>query len=295
LEKAVRLAAFLAEVADDPFLADRLALKGGTALNLYHGALERLSVDADLNYIGQLDRAAMEAERGPLFDRIEALAREMDYGVKVDLDEPAARAYHLRYTAANDNKDLIKLDINLLERAPVLLPIERRTPPDLLEIEGPPVPCQQLPEVAGSKLATLMLRGACRDLFDVATLAARRNLDWALTRKVALFHGFLADVGLGTMRPDRAQEVALADYNAELRNRLPKGEEVSLDALRAAAAPVVEAVLQLDDDEEACRKALLKGEWTPKLLFGDYAVNPQLKRHPGMEWHLRNPHARMPR
>lgn len=291
----MRLAAFLAELADDSFLADRLALKGGTALNLYHGHRARLSVDADLNYIGQLDRAAMEAERGPLFDRVEALAREMKYSVQLALDEPAARVYLLRYTGANGNKDHIKLDLNLLERAPLLLPVERRAPPAVLEIEGPPVPCLQLPEVAGSKLATLLLRGACRDLFDVAMLAPRKDVDWTLTRKIAIFHGFLDDVGLGTMRLDRVQDVTQADYDGGLRNLLRKGHEVSLDDLKAAAAPVADTVLRLDAEEEACRQALLRGEWRPRLLFGDHPVNPDLARHPGMAWRLRNPHARMPK
>ena len=43
-----------------PILTERLALKGETALNVFHLALDRLSVDIDLNYIGALDRAAME-------------------------------------------------------------------------------------------------------------------------------------------------------------------------------------------------------------------------------------------
>ena len=36
LEKALRLLDLLREIAGDPILADRLALKGGTALNLFH-------------------------------------------------------------------------------------------------------------------------------------------------------------------------------------------------------------------------------------------------------------------
>ena len=44
----------------DPILTERLALKGGTALNVFNLALDRLSVDIDLNYIGALDLAAME-------------------------------------------------------------------------------------------------------------------------------------------------------------------------------------------------------------------------------------------
>ena len=63
LEKVLRLLDLLQEIARDRVLADRLVLKGGSALNLFHLDLDRLSIDIDLNYVGALDRAAMEAER----------------------------------------------------------------------------------------------------------------------------------------------------------------------------------------------------------------------------------------
>ena len=49
LEKALRLLDLLQEIARDRVLSDRLVLKGGTALNLFHIGLDRLSVDIDLN------------------------------------------------------------------------------------------------------------------------------------------------------------------------------------------------------------------------------------------------------
>ena len=49
LEKVLRLLDLLQEIARDPVLADRLVLKGGTALNLFHFGPDRLSVDIDLN------------------------------------------------------------------------------------------------------------------------------------------------------------------------------------------------------------------------------------------------------
>lgn len=295
LEKAVRLAALLAELADDPFLANRLVLKGGTALNLYHGRLDRLSADADLNYVGQVDRAAMEGERAAVYARIEALAQELGYSVAIDLDDPAARVHLLRYTAANGNNDLIKVDLNMLERAPILVPVERRPPPPALEIDGPPVACLQLTELAGSKLATLLLRGACRDLFDVAALSKRTDIDWTLARKIALFHGFLDHVGLETMRLDRATSITQADFDRDLRNLVRKGDSVSLDELKGAALPLAEALVRLDDAEKAFLVELGNGRWEPLLLFGDLPFNPDMARHPGMEWRLRNPHARLPR
>src|ERR1700751_5858058 len=61
LEKVLRLLDLLQAIADDSVLSSRVALKGGTALNVFQLPLDRLSVDIDLNYIGALPRAEIDA------------------------------------------------------------------------------------------------------------------------------------------------------------------------------------------------------------------------------------------
>lgn len=51
LEKVLRLNELLEGLRQHPFLKSRLALKGGTALNLFVFDLPRLSVDLDLDYM----------------------------------------------------------------------------------------------------------------------------------------------------------------------------------------------------------------------------------------------------
>lgn len=63
LEKAVRLGELAGDMARHPFLGSVLALKGGTALNLCFGPPKRLSMDLDYNYIGQIVREKMLADR----------------------------------------------------------------------------------------------------------------------------------------------------------------------------------------------------------------------------------------
>lgn len=55
-QKVIRVKVGVLELA-------RFTLNGGTALNLFFFDVPRLSVDADLNYIGAQDRATMMAER----------------------------------------------------------------------------------------------------------------------------------------------------------------------------------------------------------------------------------------
>lgn len=56
LEKVFLLMDLLADFATFPQLKNKIVLKGGTALNLFFFNLPRLSVDIDLNYIGNIDR-----------------------------------------------------------------------------------------------------------------------------------------------------------------------------------------------------------------------------------------------
>ena len=56
LEKVILLLELLEAIRSHPFLKNRVALKGGTALNVFRFNVPRLSVDIDLNYVGAVDR-----------------------------------------------------------------------------------------------------------------------------------------------------------------------------------------------------------------------------------------------
>ena len=66
LEKVWMLIRLLNSLVAHPFLGPRIALKGGTALNLFVFSLPRLSVDIDVNYVGAADRTTMMTERPKL-------------------------------------------------------------------------------------------------------------------------------------------------------------------------------------------------------------------------------------
>ena len=50
LEKVYRLIEVLEYISENPFLSNKLTLKGGTAINLFVFDMPRLSVDIDLDY-----------------------------------------------------------------------------------------------------------------------------------------------------------------------------------------------------------------------------------------------------
>jgi len=63
LERVLRLIDVLKFINTDIYLKDKLALKGGTAINLTFYNYLRLSVDIDLDYIGSNDREKMMIDR----------------------------------------------------------------------------------------------------------------------------------------------------------------------------------------------------------------------------------------
>jgi predicted nucleotidyltransferase component of viral defense system len=119
LEKVLRLLDLLQEIARDPVLSERLVLKGGTALNVFHLPLDRLSVDIDLNYIGALDRAAMERERPNVEAALNRLLVSQGYSVRRQPDEHAGGKWLARFTSALGGGATLELDINYMARQPL--------------------------------------------------------------------------------------------------------------------------------------------------------------------------------
>jgi len=85
----IRLTQLLIEFRKHPFLRERLVLKGGTAVNLFYLELPRLSVDIDLNYIGQLNPEEMQRERPEIVKAAEQICKVLGYKLQRGADDYA--------------------------------------------------------------------------------------------------------------------------------------------------------------------------------------------------------------
>ena len=124
LETVLRLRLVLRSVSSDPLLSNRLALKGGTALNLCFGSLPRLSVDLDFNDIGRPDRAGAVAERPVVIEALERIARRGGYRVQRSREEHAGQKLYFQYGSVLGGQRRIEVDVNFLHR--VTSPARRR-------------------------------------------------------------------------------------------------------------------------------------------------------------------------
>ncbi len=89
VRKVERLLELLTEIGGHPYLGPRVRLHGGTALNIFHLGMPRLSVDADLTYIGQVPRDKMLAERPELERALSTLGERLGYTVTTGKREHA--------------------------------------------------------------------------------------------------------------------------------------------------------------------------------------------------------------
>lgn len=106
-------------ISNDSYLEGRLALKGGTALNLFLFKIPRLSIDIDLNYIGSADVHVMQAERTQVEQRLVDICKQEGFTVKRAPTEHAGGKFVLGYTTATRATSNLFIDINYLHRVPL--------------------------------------------------------------------------------------------------------------------------------------------------------------------------------
>lgn len=188
LEKVLRLLDVLQEIARDTDLSKQLVLKGGTALNVFHLGLNRLSVDIDLNYIGALDRAIMETERPSVEAALTRLLASQSYSIRRQPTEHAGGKWLARYTSALGGNATLELDVNYMARQP-LFGARRMKSAVLGGIRADDVLVLNLHEIVAGKLVALIDRHAARDLFDARRILSVKKLDWRRIKAAVLAIG----------------------------------------------------------------------------------------------------------
>ena len=294
LEKVLRLLDVLQAIAEDRDLKSRVALKGGTALNVFHLRLDRLSVDIDLNYVGAVDRAAMEADR-PLVD--EALLRLLEaQGYQVRRQPPghAGGKWVARYSSALGGGASIEVDLNYMARGP-LFGVQTMTSTPLGGVSATGIAVLDLHEVVAGKLVALLDRRAARDLFDARRILETQTLDWSLVRVGVLAWGAagrrdwreasLDDIGGDPRELRQKLAICLPQDFFEAAGGVDRWIAHSVAICRAGLAPLFERTV----GEAAFLDRLLDaGEVDPSGLAASHAVKARVAAMPMLAWKAQN-------
>ncbi|MEW8352593.1 MAG: nucleotidyl transferase AbiEii/AbiGii toxin family protein [Candidatus Thiodiazotropha sp.] len=290
LEKVIRLGEFAADVGRHPLLSRVLALKGGTALNLMFGSPARLSVDLDFNYIRQVDRAGMQADRPEVERAIIIIGEGQGYRVQQSRDAHAGRKIYLSYTSTTGTPDRIEIDLNFLFRIPLGEVTTRPLwqPPGVVR---PAVRVVPLEELFTGKLRATLDRAMPRDLFDTIRLPGYAADMWGSQRlrRIHVALGVTLPLPLYQYGRDRLERVTDRSIEEQLVPMLQGNERPLASELKEQAWLVMEPLVTLDEAEREYVDRVHAGELSPELLFpDDEELADRLARHPVLLWKIEN-------
>lgn len=286
LETVYRLAQLLGGISER--FGDELSLRGGTALNLLHLDLPRLSVDIDLDFVGTADAEQARQRRPQLLAEIEALARAAGYEVVQERASYAMAHLRLPYLDADGGPALLRFDVNFLDRVPIL-------PPARLAVRHPfaddlPAGTMQtlaLPELAAAKTIALVRRALARDLFDVAMLSGLPDIDDEQLRTALVVRGAsYPPPSPAEYSADVVERVRATRWRSEVLALARRPVPVSLETAKEQAAGFLRRATDLAEGHREFLRRLELGELRPELL-PDRELAARVAANPALLWRLR--------
>ncbi len=290
LEKVCRLVDVLKFFESDDLLADALALKGGTAINLTIFDLPRLSVDIDLDYCKSVDREEMLSDREIVSTKISKYMVANGYTLS-----PKSKNYHAldsfvyEYINAGGVKDNLKIEINYMLRCHVL-PVEKRKvklpwSDDVVKVLSvAPI------EIFSSKTVALLSRTAPRDLYDLHNMVRFGIIDnymKELYRKCVVFYSAIStEYPPKEFELDNIGNVTKMQIKRDLDPVLRKGERFDLDQVKEEVRCFLSGILVARDNEKLFWENFSEGKYKPELIFPEDIGD--IEKHPMALWKCRN-------
>jgi len=193
-----------------PYIAkeDCFALKGGTAINLFVRDFPRLSVDADLTYLGDESREEALQKTEDALLRIKT-DLEKQIGAKVTSSSRQSQSTDIKLFV-NRNGVQVKIEANPVIRG-VLYPSKEMPLTKNVTAEFDKefdVRISSMPDLYGGKIAAALDRQHPRDLFDIKLLLENEGIS------KDIMTGFLVYLMCHNRPPNELLNPALQDHSA---------------------------------------------------------------------------------
>ncbi|WP_455044643.1 nucleotidyl transferase AbiEii/AbiGii toxin family protein [Lancefieldella rimae] len=289
VDKVERLLDLLDEMERHPALKGKLALHGGTAINLFMLDVPRLSVDIDVSYIGSISREGMLADKPHIEEGIEAVARALNYAVEANPGGHAGRTFLLRYRG-DWGVDHVKVDY-------IYEPLAHH---GAVVCETPVRPGAKVrtfadAELAAGKAKAFFDRVKIRDLYDVSNLKSvyesLKPGEQEVAHQLSLYY---ASLSACFPKPFEGREQRFADRLPELADQLypmlrSSIEHPTLKALMEDAERfIADWVLPKTDEEHEYLERLAGGDYRPELVFPDESMAKAAAVNPEALWKVEN-------
>ncbi len=269
----------LLDIAPLVFRDNDFAMKGGTAINLFHRDMPRLSVDIDVVHV-RADQPREEA-LGAISDALNRIATELERRGFVVRKQATAGTGDIKLFVRRGFPE-VKIEVNPVGRG-TLLPVQTA------QLSGPAaeefkrllkLPVLATAELYGSKLVAAMDRQHPRDWFDCMLLRQNEGLTPGIRQAfVAYVAGHNRPINeILTPNPQPLEAAYRNDFVGMMR------DDVSLEALEETRAWLFETLPQsLTQAERDFLLSLKSGEPDWQLL-----PFSTLKDMPAVKWKLQN-------
>ncbi len=292
IEKAYRLCDVLEYLNRNPLHRERLALKGGTAINLLIFDMPRLSVDIDLDFCMDADRQEMLEQRDRINTDLFTYLQTQGYSASPEKGKNphSLDSWVFWYINSVGNKDNIKIEINYSMRSHILPTVELPLRTTLLDRELLVRSLSPL-ELFGSKINALIDRAAARDLYDVDNMIHQEifsESEMPLLRKCILFYyavggskDFTVDIDFRGIHKLNWMKI-----KQTLIPMLRRSELFNLEDSKARVTGFLENLLSPSDEEKRFLQLFEQKEYKPELLFNEKDIADSVRNHPMALWKI---------
>lgn len=291
-EKVCRLIDVLEFFEKSPLLSKKLALKGGTAINLTIFNLPRLSVDIDLDFTENVAREELLDIRKAVKDEIHHYMAANGYAV-----HPNSKAYHaldsmvFAYENSGGMRDNIKVEINYMLRSHIL-PLTKRTLKMNWMETGISVLTVNPIEIFASKIVALSDRAAPRDLYDVYNMLRNglfNEQEKSILRKCFVFYSAIGQKAVPSKVDFSSMDrITQNRIKTDLAPVLRSGEFFELKGKKEMLKTALYDMLKMEPNEMEFWNNFRKKKYSPELLFEDASVLERLTGHPMALWKMQN-------
>lgn len=295
LEKVVRLLDVLRRMQESEEIRRSYALKGGTALNVFWLPLPRLSIDIDINFVGEVASEALTVHRTAFEQHVFRACQLAGCRVLRSPHQHAGGKSRLRFASTFGGEQNLELDISYVARVPLFGLVERGAA--LHDFEGTTTMTYTLPELAAGKFTALLARTVARDRFDATRLLA---MDPELLERQEFRTAFVCHAAAdrkdarqfsAELAPMPVQEVRnkLVPVLREAMEPLARDSRALAQQLGFALEGVAERLTRWSDAELGFLEALMDhGELKPELLTPEPELQRRIAAQPMLRWKQKN-------
>jgi len=298
LEKTYHIAKIIKAISENSLLLNNLTLKGGTAINLFWGGFIRLSIDIDLDFTGALPKDSMDALRDPLIEKIKEIGSELGYSVKQRPPSYIIRGFSFKYRPIRRQSDRIKIELNFLNRIPIISRIKRNFHNIFSEKLGDfGLYTYTIEELIAMKTEAFLNRKFSRDLFDIYSLIKMKNdINYFLVKKATLLYLCMSPTiisftkhiedfkGFMEQFISLISNISEKEFKYEVGNFLSTKFAITWEEIKNDLIEFYLKNFNLKSNENDFWKSFfLKNKYNPALLSeGKNELNKDIDKHPSI-------------